>query len=433
MSTKILILIVTSLFTMQLAAQAQVSLNTIDDGTVRLADLEASYVVTKLQAHLAGCTLDTSGSRSGWPSNRFRYLEIMLAGDDAYRIYTNANSVVTNDYRIYTRRDGRIFSYSNCDRANILPILAIMQDHALQNPDSRGDAIRQDIIAVNEYLTSHRTNRMMWRTDENDRGNDYLDFDISLKHPVLRRALDPVFDDFGLSNRNRYAQLYLAFSGRFSQYTGSRPSSPVVARRFNPELFLRFWGDNKGYWDIGYGHESNGQRITSSAAFHQEELNYLADNESPRFARDSLSRGWDYMTLNWKQDWRAAGEGNLITQFNLRYYNRDGLFQGEPEEYNTWEDGGRQARPRRNYDGIRFSAEYFLRDSCSTICVQKLELTQSTGSGRVFTNNSTTLELTTDFYGLPLHFWGRTGYNSDLIDYYDYTNSWGIGLEFISR
>ena len=79
------------------------------------------------------------------------------------------------------------------------------------------------------------------------------------------------------------------------------------------------------------------------------------------------------------------------------------------------------------------SAEYFLRDSCSTICIQKFELTQSTGIGRVFDRNTTTLELTTDIYGLPLHFWGKTGYNNDLIDYYDYTNSWGIGLEFISR
>ena len=51
----------------------------------------------------------------------------------------------------------------------------------------------------------------------------------------------------------------------------------------------------------------------------------------------------------------------------------------------------------------------------------------------MFDRNTTTLELTTDIYGLPLHFWGKTGYNNDLIDYYDYTNSWGIGLEFISR
>ena len=33
--------------------------------------------------------------------------------------------------------------------------------------------------------------------------------------------------------------------------------------------------------------------------------------------------------------------------------------------------------------------------------------------------------------GIPLYFWERTGYISDLVDYYKYTNSWGIGMEFL--
>jgi hypothetical protein len=51
----------------------------------------------------------------------------------------------------------------------------------------------------------------------------------------------------------------------------------------------------------------------------------------------------------------------------------------------------------------------------------------------MFEHNTTTLELTTDFFGMPIQLWGKSGYNNNLVDYYDYTTSWGLGIELLSR
>ena len=95
-------------------------------------------------------------------------------------------------------------------------------------------------------------------------------------------------------------------------------------------------------------------------------------------------------------------------------------------------------RPRRQYDGVSVDVQYnFSESRCllgsSPICFRKLQLTQETGYSAMFENNSTTLELTSDFFGLPIQVWSRTGYNSSLVDYYKYSNSWGLGIELISR
>src|SRR5690606_21548531 len=116
----------------------------------------------------------------------------------------------------------------------------------------------------------------------------------------------------------------------------------------------------------------------------------------------------------------------------------NGPLQGGAEEYNTWEDGGDVLRPRRQYDGVSLDVQYnFNATRCLLgelpICFSKLQLTQETGYSAMFKNNSTTLELTTDFFGLPIQLWTRSGYNSDLVDYYNYSNSWGVGIELISR
>ena len=107
------------------------------------------------------------------------------------------------------------------------------------------------------------------------------------------------------------------------------------------------------------------------------------------------------------------------------------------EEYYTWEDNGTQLRPRRQYDGVRLKLQYnFNRSRCflgdSFVCFKELELTQETGYSAMFDNNTTTVEFTADLFGLPIQLWGRTGYNSDLVDYYNYSNSWGLGFELVT-
>ena len=81
--------------------------------------------------------------------------------------------------------------------------------------------------------------------------------------------------------------------------------------------------------------------------------------------------------------------------------------------------------------GYNFSNSQCFRGG-SFICFKKLQLTQTTGYSQMFDNNTTTVEFTTDFFGLPIQLWTQTGYNSDLVDYYQYVNSWGLGFELMT-
>src|SRR5690606_5883966 len=106
--------------------------------------------------------------------------------------------------------------------------------------------------------------------------------------------------------------------------------------------------------DFEFGHESNGQRINSPEALLREEIDYLAAGEPAAYARDGLSRGWDYTALRWRRTWNDK----WVTRVELRHYLGNGLLQGAPEEYTLWEDGGAEVRPRRQYDGVSLGFQY---------------------------------------------------------------------------
>jgi hypothetical protein len=225
-------------------------------------------------------------------------------------------------------------------------------------------------------------------------------------------------------------QLYLAFTGRLSQYLGTRDSSPVVSRRLNPSVFYRMWSSDAEWFDLGIGHESNGQHVDTPESFVRTQQDHVLRGEPAAFARDVLSRGWDYTYVEWQHEWNTQWHSHL----QVRHYLDNGPMQGKAEEYNTWEDGGTVERPRRQFDGISLSLQYnFNRSRCflgtAFVCFKQAELTQETGYSGLFQHNSTTIEFTTDFFGLPVQLWSRNGYASDLVDYYRYTKSWGLGFE----
>ena len=291
-------------------------------------------------------------------------------------------------------------------------------------------------------LSTHEPNKVLARSDGNDFNRLYMDATLSVKHPVLSPAVDGISRLFNLE-QEQLPRLYLAFTSRFSQYIGSRASAPVVARSYNPELFLRVWRSRNesnvdpSYWDFAYGHESNGQRINNAVSFEQEKQSLLAAGQLPLFARDSISRGWDYVSVDWHRQWDTGFLPNLRgrteTHIEYRHFLEDGLFQGVPEEAYEWEGVGVGEKPRARYDGLEFSMQYnLINQMCSQlICFEKVELAHQTGYANPFANNTTTLEVTTNIGGLPLHLWARSGYNSDLVDYFRYSNSWGFGVEFL--
>lgn len=292
-------------------------------------------------------------------------------------------------------------------------------------------------------LTMHEPNKLLARLDSQDERVHYMDASLSVKYPVLNPVVDAISSVINIDRVRNTPRLYLAFTTRFSQYVATRQSSPVVARRYNPELFLRVWRDgvydrtNPSHWDFGYGHESNGQRISDPQGYRlaADAADLRGDPEIT--ARESISRGWDYLSIDWVKEWNTPFlvklAGRTETQIEYRHYLDHGLFQGDPEEYNVWEGDGAESRPRANYSCLQFALAYTLPDEpfSDWVCFERVELEHTTGYARPFDNNSTSLEVTTQLAGIPLYFWARTGYNSDLVDYYKYTNSWGIGMEFL--
>jgi hypothetical protein len=428
-----------SIFSPALHAQDQLSLINNDGQPAMLTQLDRQFIQSRMDMlDLDRCTSDPLSER---PRNDYRELRVRHEGKDM-SLVVQPDVMRTRVVLVYTEINGVLTEHSRCDTSAILPVLAIMAT-AIVAEETEPGRTRLNVLARNSYLTSHEPSRLLARTDSDDDSRLYMDFNLSFKHPVLPRAalINDTYDAFTElaealipGDDDYFMQMYFAFSGRFSQYIGSRNSAPVVARRFNPALFWRFWTSDDTWLDLGLAHESNGQRVNNEDSFLREQQNFLNSGEPAVYARDSLSRGWDYSFMTWQNTISPRFSSSL----QLRHYMSGGPLQSGSEEYNLWEDGGRILRPRRRYSGVQLDLQYaFDRSNCSLgssyICLQKLAITQESGYSAMFEHNTTTLELTTDFFGLPIQLWGRSGYNSDLVDYYRYSNSWGIGIELLSR
>ncbi len=438
-----LLTLFTTLAAASASAQPDAFLLDHDGNRGRLTEIEAAFIQSRFDAlDLSDCSPEPLGSQ---PRVDYRRLEIRH-NDQRLKLHVSPDVLRTNAIVLYADTPEGPVEFTDClaleHSGELLPVVAIMVT-ADFGPTSNASLISQRVLAENSGLTSHEPNRLIESSDRYDINDPFMDFTVSFKHAVFPDA-EPINDGYYWvtetieqltpGNEDFYLQLYLAFTGRFSQYIGQRDSSPVVPRRFNPEMFFRMWSSEQNYMDFGIGHESNGQRIHTEDSFQLERTAMIAAGDPEWFARDSLSRGWDYTSINWRRAWTD----NFATLVKTRHYLSDGPLQGAREEYNTWEDGGTKSRPRKRYDGFSFDLQYnFDASRCLLgdipVCFDKVQLTQETGYGAFFENNTTTLELTTDFFGMPLQVWARSGYNSDMVDYYNYSNSWGLGIELLSR
>lgn len=287
-------------------------------------------------------------------------------------------------------------------------------------------------------LCPHEPTTLGYTKDSDD--VPFMDFKISLKYQLfpdwLTRSQDYVF---GHEWGQRTA-LYFAFTGRFGQYIGTRDSSPVVAKRFNPMLMYRtFYGErHENHVDVAYAHESNGQSIDSQAEFQTA----LANSADKNAVKDQLSRGWDYIELSWKKtilEKYIPGNNEtkedknlpeLVSYVSYKQFLDNGLLQGKQENYNTWENDP-QGKKRNRVDGISLMLkltnhnegwEGWFKDT-------KLAFQLVTGNVQPFRYNTYRLEAGAKFLQLPLSLWVQTGYNSDLAQYYKNVTSYGIQAE----
>lgn len=252
----------------------------------------------------------------------------------------------------------------------------------------------------------------------------FMDFNLSVRY-----RLGPFQD--GDEPERPSGALYFAFSGRFGQYVETRESSPVVSKRFEPKFFYRHWlHDDKGsYWDVAYGHESNGQSVNTAADLAAAR----ARAESPPFANDQISRGWDFVEVTRRE--KLGRDRNYWLEGRLRYFLERGLFQGKPEDYNAWEND-REGKSRKEVNGLiaRFGYEVpRARESDSllwrAIAGNWIGIQYETGYRTPFRYNTVRFDLGARIFRIPVNLWVRKGYGSDLAQFYKDTTSKGIELQ----
>ncbi|MCX6955860.1 MAG: hypothetical protein NTV51_27265 [Verrucomicrobia bacterium] len=313
-----------------------------------------------------------------------------------------------------------------------------------------------------------------------DQGNDsFMDFTFSAMFPLwanddypppVRRLKAP-----GFLRRPNYTgpNLYGAATIRAGQYIGTRPSSPVVGKRFNPLFALRFWeldgrelASEDNFFEFVYAHESDGQFIASKGRLIDQETVYrnqrldatkpaeasLATDTAARAARDNISRGWDYIGFQFSRDWDRKApsflpwlHGRDVTiAFNakLNYYLPWGFMQKHAEEFNpSWETaiGGTgpdpEGKARKYVDGLSFGYTLTVNpegpSGSGHGTVRRYSLTWTTGYRDPARFNTLKAEFSFAFFHrLPITLWYRYGYNSDFIDYYHKDHSYGLSLTY---
>lgn len=281
------------------------------------------------------------------------------------------------------------------------------------------------LIAAPELkLQVYEPNLLGYTVDDNDVG--YMDFTLSQMYPI---------GHFGRSKSETttwrdFPSFYFAFTGRFGQYLLTRESSPVEGKRFNPKLFMRYWlGGDRKYIDFGYGHESNGQSINRRQAFEDLEDEFEAKDEERDFARDSISRGWDYLELDFVGDYRLPfWDWRYEGRVNLKHFLYVGALQGELEEVNGWEDMG-DGFERREVDGFTLTASFNTPFEKKDFDGKKFSLAYTTGLKGIFQRHTIKGSFTFKLFRIPLMIWAASGYNSDLVDYYRRTDS--VGASFV--
>lgn len=287
--------------------------------------------------------------------------------------------------------------------AALLLAAALASSVRAQVPQSSG--------AREPALESYEPNTVGFTKDSDDDG--FLDVKLSLIYPLAPQLTRD--------------HLYFAATVRFAQYLGTRESSPVIGKRFNPKLIWRQFTSGKAplfmdYVDFAYAHESNGQSITTPEEFAFEVQRQVAVGNRADAAKDFISRGWDYVEVASKHSLpHQPGELTLYTSF--RYFLSDGLLQGKAEEYKSWENDA-EGKPRKDVQGIAALLKLERFDLGA-----KFALGWETGYGEPFRYNTLRLEARKNLLELPLLLFYQNGYNSDLAQYYKRVSTIGIALE----
>jgi outer membrane phospholipase A len=218
------------------------------------------------------------------------------------------------------------------------------------------------------------------------------------------------------------SELFLAYTGEFDFYAGTRPSGPVINRVSMPGLYLRlpasFLG---GEWDaadgleIGFAHRSNGQVTPTSsprdARIAQEQ--YTAGNFQ---YFDTISRGANLFSL-------AAEKVNLLDCKCLSLRAKLRLYVGNQESAVSWGPRANAVSRFSQYDRFEFNTHYRINQS------HVVDLQWRLGD-RGLATDSFALGWEWTLGGVPLYLRVHRGPMNTLSNYTQRQDSLGLGLRF---
>lgn len=268
----------------------------------------------------------------------------------------------------------------------------------------------------------------------------------------------------------RSQELALAFTGRFGFYADeARDSRPVIGKRLNPKLLWRiqlsddaarfrrcerpqshvFRGRKSApcaqygpdsYLEFAYAHESNGQSIDTEGEYLAARNAAQQNGSNVDFANDRLSRGWDYIGVNYKAPtcgWCESERYKLSGIAMLRYFLPHGLLEGAKEEWHPWESAAAEGKARNRVNGIavqgRFQRHTCVADGfeCDSRFVRDMKFVvgYETGYRQAFRYSTWRVEAGVNLKPLPITVWWQRGYGADLAQYYKKTHSFGIAVD----
>ena len=252
--------------------------------------------------------------------------------------------------------------------------------------------------------------------------DDHIEFKVSIKYPLLESD-GTRFDAFtgGVND------LYFAYTGKYDFFVFSddpaRDSAPVVSRLQNPGLFVlnkraSFDGEGLESVSVGWFHESNGQQISDNQTF-------LNTANAP----DYVSRGWDYLGLDFKfkqvEPWFFDGDVNYYVRMRF-FCDCQGFGFIDDREDDIRIFGGTEQASISDYDGLRLAVDNY----ANRWLHYGLSLRTGTSDSAALKRISYQFELTYRVLNLPLKVFYFKGYGKDISTYHLKDEYIGFGFEF---
>jgi len=259
----------------------------------------------------------------------------------------------------------------------------------------------------------------------------HLEFSVSLKYP-----LD---DDVAWLGRfiKGPNKVYFAYTGQydffvFSDNVPGRSSAPVVSRLQNPGLFLKHIVTSQDIQELsglesislGWFHESNGQQIDGSdTSTFNNTLN----------ASDYVSRGWDYLGIDFKQHYSNVFKSGDTVDFytRLRVFcacQGFGSISGREDDVTVFT--GEDTEDIRYYDGLRLIFDHAITPTFS----YGIQFRTGIAEGKSFDNRSYRAEINfripwDPIEDIPFNLFYFNGYGVNISTYHIHDDYIGFGIK----